>query len=115
MEPARSRAIREYTHDLHNEVRAISGYYRLDREVKIDINGRTIFYAVGDAVLDGACCGAWGCRYALVLGYVVNWKEKINSKGLPVSMVEPITDAAVIEGLKGLLEQKEAVSQVRFW
>ncbi|MEJ2716728.1 MAG: hypothetical protein P8182_06245 [Deltaproteobacteria bacterium] len=105
----------DYTHDLKREVRAISGGYELDTEGKIEVDGREILYAVGNAVVDSSCCGSWGCRYALVPGYVLTWKYRENEEGIPVTRVARITDERVKEQVTKLIEAREQVTQVRFW
>ena len=52
---------------------------------------------VGGAIVDTSCCGVGGCAYALVPGFVVDWKYRRNEGGLAVSRVEPIRDE-VIQG-----------------
>jgi len=106
--------IKDYTHDINREVRAISGGYELDKEETLDLGGRTVLYAVGNALLDSSCCGFWGCRFAVVAGFVVHWKYRKSEEGLPVSSVEPITEEEVQGKIKRLLEAGEGVSQVRF-
>lgn len=105
----------DYTHDLKREVRAISGGYELDAEGKIELDGREILYAVGNAFVDSSCCGSWGCRYALVPGYVLTWQYRQNEDGIPVTRVAPITDERVREQVTELIEAREQVTQVRFW
>ncbi len=75
----------DYTHEVGNEVRSISGTYSLEKEDIIEVKGKEILYAVGTALLDTSCCGPWGCRYVLVPGYLKQWKYRTNEKGLPVS------------------------------
>lgn len=106
---------REYTHELNKEIRSISGGYQLEREETIDLDGRQVVYAVGNAMIDASCCGVWGCRYALVPGYVVRWKHATTPEGDPISEVQPIDDEQVRKRIIKLLEAKEAVTQVRFW
>ena len=110
-----SLEVTDYTHELNKEIRFISGHYQLEREEKIENNGRELVYAIGTAVVDGGCCRPYGCRYALVPGYVVHWKNRQNNEGFPVSVVEPIRDEKVRTEVAKLLEQKEWVSQVQFW
>jgi len=107
--------MREYTHELNVEVRSISGGYNLDEEGKIAVLGREVIYAIGNAVVDSACCGAYGCRFALVPGYVVSWKFKKNADGLSVSMVEPITDHIAKQEIEDTLRIGKTVQQVVFW
>ena len=77
---------REYTHsELNKEVYSIAGYYIPQKEVKLEYNDREVLYVVGLGVIDSSCCGVGGCRYALVPGYLVSWKNKTNGDGLPVS------------------------------
>lgn len=106
---------KEYTHELHREVRSISGGYTLEKEERISIGGKEILYVVGNALADSSCCGFWGCHYALVPGYVVNWKHTKNKDGIPISTVEVIVHEQVKREITKLLEEKEGVSQVRFW
>ena len=111
----RGTVSREYTHELHREVRSISGGYTLEREERINVDGKTVLYVVGNALADSSCCGFWGCHYALVPGYVVNWKHTKNEEGIPISTVEVIADEEVRRQITKLLEEKEGVSQIRFW
>jgi hypothetical protein len=46
---------------------------------------------------------------------VVNWKHTKNKEGIPISTVEAIADEEVRRQITKLLEEKEGVSQVRFW
>ena len=38
---------RDYSHEIGQEVRSISGGYELDREGTLEVDGHTIVYAVG--------------------------------------------------------------------
>jgi hypothetical protein len=107
--------IREYTHDLKREIFSISGRYELEREEKIEYQGRDILYVIGNAVVDSSCCGYWGCRYAVVPGFVVGWKSGTNGEGLPISQVDPIMDEKLRKEIRRFIQEKECVSQVEFW
>jgi len=105
----------EYAHrDLNQEVTAIGGRYVLVKEARLPFQGRKVLYLVGHAAFDTACCGAGGCAYALVPGFVISWKSATNPDGLDVSRVEPIRDAAVRKRVRRLIEQRETVNQVSF-
>ena len=106
---------KDYTHELNKEVRSISAQYILDQEGRLEKNGRGILYALGNALVDSSCCGVWGCRFAVVPGYILKWRYRTDDQGNSVSSVEPIVDEAVKKELTKLLEAKESVSQVRFW
>ncbi len=107
--------IKEYTHELEKEVLSISGWYELEKEERFKYNEREILYVIGNAVVDSSCCGYGGCRYAVVPGFILNWKSKTNKDGLHISEVEPINGQMLKEDLRKVLEKKEWVSQVRFW
>lgn len=107
--------MKDYTHELNKEIRSISGGYELEKEARIEMDGREVLVAVGNGVVDSSCCGVWGCRFALVPGYVIDWKSRAGPEGLPVSRVEPIQDDKTKEKMSKLLEVKECVSQVIFW
>lgn len=104
----------EYVHHpLNQEVNAISGCYVLVKEVRMPFRGREVLYLVGHAAFD-ACCGAGGCVYGLVPGFVLSWKSSTNEHGLAVSQVEPIRDEALQKELEQLLDKQEMIQQVVF-
>lgn len=105
----------EYVHqDLNQQVTAIGGHYVLVKEVRLPFHGREILYLVGHAAFDTTCCGAGGCAYALVPGFVASWQSSRTEDSLAVSQVEPIHDAAAQTEIRRLIERVETVQQVRF-
>jgi uncharacterized Fe-S cluster-containing radical SAM superfamily protein len=105
----------DFIHPVLNQaVRTISGHYILSQEKRLFYNGREVLYFIGCAVVDASCCGPGGCSYALVPGYVKDWKYKTGSDDLSVSRVEPIRDANVQSGIRQLIMKKDAVQQVNF-
>ncbi len=107
--------IKEYSHELGKEILSISGRYKLEKEEKIEHNGREILYVIGNAVIDSSCCGDGGCRYAVVPGFIVSWKSKTNEAGVQTSEVEPITEQILKERIRKIIEKNEWVNQVQFW
>ena len=106
---------RDHTHwPLDEEITAVGGSYRLVKESRLDVNGREVLYVVGHGVYDGTCCGAGGCAYALVPGFVVRWRDRTSQSGLPVSLVEPIRDDATQSQIEVQIRQRETVQQVEF-
>ncbi len=103
------------THELEKEVLSISGRYELEKEERFKYNEREILYVIGNAVVDSSCCGDGGYRYAVVPGFILNWKSKTNKDGIHISEVEPINEQMLKEDLRKVLEKKEWVSQVQFW
>ena len=106
--------IREYKHELNREVRSISGWYEFEKEGNLQIDGREVLYVVGNAVVDSSCCGVGGCRYALVPGYVRQFKTRQDEQGLWISEVEPIIDRVTRQEITRVLKEKEIVQQVQF-
>jgi hypothetical protein len=105
----------DFTHPVLNQaIRTISGHYVLSREEQLSYNGRKVLYLVGCAVVDSSCCGPGGCAYALVPGYIRQWKYKLNAGNLAVTQVEPIRDEADRQALRQLIKEKEGVQQVNF-
>ncbi len=106
---------REYAHqELNREVTAIGGHYVLTKEVRLPFDGREVLYLVGYAVVDNSCCGVGGMAYAVVPGFILDWKSKTSDDGLAVSLVEPIDDPAVQADIRRLIRGKEVVHQIRF-
>jgi len=105
----------EYTHqELRQEITAIGGEYILIKEVRLPFEGREILYIVGHAVFDSTCCGVSGCAYALVPGFILDWRTRKNSAGLTVSQVEPVRSEADQAKLRKLVFGREIVHQVQF-
>ena len=105
----------EYTHqELNQEIIAIGGEYILVKEVRLPFDGREILYIVGHAAFDSSCCGVSGCAYALVPGFILDWRAEYNTAGLPVSQIEPVQSKAVQDRIRKLIFEKEIVQQVQF-
>jgi hypothetical protein len=106
---------REYVHlPLDEEVTAIGGSYRLVKEGRLEHDGREVLYIVGHGVFDTTCCGAGGCAYALVPGYIVHHRTTTNDSGLPISHVDPITDNPTQREICRLIKSRETVQETRF-
>jgi hypothetical protein len=99
---------------LNEEIRTISGHYILSRENRLPYNDRQILYYIGCAVVDSSCCGTGGCAYALVPGYIRQWKYKLNAGNLAVTQVEPIGNKSDRQALRRLIKEKEGLQQVDF-
>jgi hypothetical protein len=107
--------LKDYIHAvLNQEIRTISGHYILSRENRLLFNDQQVLYFIGCAVVDSSCCGTGGCAYALVPGYIRQWKYKLNAGNLPVTQVEPIRDKDVRLALRLLIKEEELVQQVNF-
>jgi hypothetical protein len=105
----------EYVHqELNQEVTAIGGRYLLVKEGRLPFQGREVLYLVGHAAFDTTCCGVGGCAYALVPGFIQDWKSGTNEDGLTVSQVESIHDTNAQQKLQRLIQKQEMVHQVIF-
>jgi hypothetical protein len=115
-EPVEGQSVpKDFIHPVLNKaVRTISGHYILSQEKRLSYKGRQVLYLVGCAVVDASCCGPGGCTYALVPGYIEEWKYKTGCDDLFVSRVEPIRDADVQSEIRRLIIKKESVQQVNF-
>jgi hypothetical protein len=106
----------KYTHLLLNkDVPTPSGYYSLQKEVLLDYKGRQILYTVSDAVIESSCCGVADYCSVQVPGYILGWRVEQNKDGLPVSLVEPITDEATREDICQAIKTSERVVLAEFW
>jgi hypothetical protein len=105
----------EYVHqELNQEIVAIGGYYLLVQESWLPFQGRALLYLIGHAAFETTCCGTGGCAYALVPGFVLEWKHRRNQEGLAISQVEPIEDSDTQQRVRQALKDKEPVHQVLF-
>ncbi len=107
---------KEYTHqNLDEVIYSISGHYAIDKETSIMFNGKRLMYVIGNAKIDASCCGEGGCRYALIPGYILAWKETLNDKGEFITKVEPVKDKASRKEIFNILQKKEIITQIEFW
>jgi len=107
--------LKDFIHyNVDEEVRAIGGGYTLIKEDRLALDGREVLFFIGYAVFDTSCCGSGGCGYAIVPGFVAEWKIDKNDSGRFVSRVESITDAGLQNKIRSILKQKEMVQEVRF-
>lgn len=105
-----------YTHlELNSDIEAPSGYYTPVKEVRLNYNGREVLYIINHAIISSSCCGLADFVSALVPGYIVQWQVDKNEDGLPVSIVEPITDSITRERIRETIREKEHISDTEFW
>lgn len=107
---------RTYTHlELGKEIPSPSGYYTLDRELRLRHRNRPLLIVIGSSVVDSSCCGAASWDYAIVPGYVNAWHSGRNKNGLPLSQIEPVTDEGDRREIDGLVRSLENVATIEFW
>jgi len=97
------------------EVRAISGSYTLEKEMKLPHAGREVLVILGHAFIDSSCCGVAGCRYAFVPGYLQGWHDRRSEDGLPVSTVEAVRDRDEQRAIEAVVREQELIQSIEFW
>lgn len=106
----------QYTHlELNKDVLAPSGYYTPQKEVRLKYDGREVLYVLSQAVIESSCCGVGDFNSAQVPGYVIGWHTEKNKDGLPISLVEPITDEPTRDVIRKIIKDTEHISQTEFW
>lgn len=108
----------EYIHQILNDdeqVKTISGYYTIDREMRLEYKNRELLCVLGIGIIDSSCCGVGGCRFALIPGYILKWKNAKNEDGMDITEVEPVSDDQSKQDIKQLLEKEEIITQINFW
>ena len=107
--------VKEFIHyDINEAVRAIGGEYTLTKEVKLPFEGEEVLYITGFAVFDTSCCGAGGCGYAIVPGFIKEWKIGFSESNRPISKVRPITEPDTQKKIEAIIKKAEMVQEVRF-
>jgi hypothetical protein len=101
-------------HDLGEEVRSIGGQYTLTKEERLVYDNREVLYVIGFASLDTSCCGTWGSNYAMVLGYIKEWKIKKSKNGRDISRVETITRPNHQSDIRELIMGREKIQDLWF-
>lgn len=111
----RRKPLQDYVHrPFSEEVMAIGGHYRFTDETRILFGGQALLYLKGYAVFDTTCCGAGGCSYVLVQGFIVHWKDRQDEDGHFVSRILPISDLSLRRNIERWIKKREVVQQVRF-
>ncbi len=106
----------KYAHlELNRDIKAPSGYYSLEKEVRLEYGGREVLYIISRAVVDASCCGLANYSYSLVPGYVVRWQAEKNREGISLTEVEPVRDARAREAIRKIIRETESVPQTEFW
>ena len=106
---------RTYAHiPLNEEVTAIGGHYILEKEVRLPFRGEEVLYVVGMSLVDSSCCAPTGCKYAIVPGYILDWRCRTNADGLSVTEVQPIRDEETRKEITTLIKQSDFVQHVEF-
>ena len=104
-----------YNHPALNEqVTAIGGSYVFIAEQVMTHQDKRLLVFTGHAVLDSTCCGAAGCAYALVPGFVAQYRCRQDAAGRWQSRVWPIRDAALQNSIRNMLLAQQSVHQVQF-
>ncbi len=105
----------QYIHqELDEELRTVSGYYSIIEEGRLKYHQREVLYVVGVAGIDNSCCGAAGCRFINIPGYILSWKKKGGDSSPGISEVDPITDEEEQREIKEILDIGYPYSQIYF-
>ena len=108
--------LREFAHqNLGEDYGGLAGYYTPMKEVRLPYRGREILYIVGRAVIESSCCGTGNWPYALVPGYIVEWRHAANPRGLPLTTVEMIDDPELKKELLAIIRSRENLDCISFW
>jgi hypothetical protein len=105
---------RLYSHDAC-AAQAIAGHFELDQELRLSTDGREVLVLLGVALVDTACCGTTGMRYAVVPGYVLDWHSGTDDQGRPTSEVELVSDRPSQRAITRAIHAQHTVTQVVFW
>ena len=107
--------VHNFTHPMLNEqVTAIGGSYYYTDEVRAVFEEDDLLYYIGAMVVDTSCCGTGGCAYAMVPGFVREWKYGTDDQGRTVSRVCPVTQKARQDRIAAFIRKKHTVQQVTF-
>ncbi len=105
---------RQYSHD-RRSAQAIAGRFELEQELRLVLDDRVVLVLLGVALVDTACCGTTGMRYAVVPGFVLEWHNGTDDEGRPTSEVEPVADLPSQRAVSRAIRAEHTVTQVVFW
>ena len=105
----------EYSHlEPGEQIESVSGHYTVEKDLQLEYQGRALLVIIGHTIIDRACCGAGGCRYAFVPGYVLAYRARNNPAGAAVSLVEPVAGHEERGAIEQMINEMEIVQQVLF-
>ena len=113
--PIMSESVETYVHpDLNKPVTAIGGQYVITGEQKIEFQGEQLLVFSGYAVFDTTCCGAGGCAYALVPGFVDSYRCRKDAAGKWLSEIRRIRDERLQKEVEAVILKKTSALQIQF-
>ncbi len=81
----------------------------------MNYRGKEVLYLKGIASIEASCCGAGGCGFIKVPGYVRSWKKEQNGMGQPISEIERIEASDQQREIREILrENHPGFSQIEF-
>lgn len=93
-------------------VRSMSSWYEIESERSLYMDGHKVLYSLGRAVTDNACCGVFGCRFAVVHGFCkTNYGNAESGNDWEI---ERISDAEWRGRVSEAISHVEKVHQVQF-
>jgi hypothetical protein len=105
--------MKDYIHiEPGEENRAIAGYYEVEEELRIPFREGEFLGILGYVCWDNTCCGAGGCRYVYVPGYILDYKKHRDKEGRPVSKVQRITNKEEQREIRDILRQRIGSLQI---
>ena len=110
------RDVKTYTHpELNRQVTAIGGSYVITGEQKISFGDRQLLTFAGHAVFDTTCCGAGGCAYTLVAGFIDSYRYRKDASGRWLSKVIPVRDDHLKKEITARVLARKDTFQVQFY
>jgi len=101
--------------ELNERVEFFGGGYLFIEEGKFNYRGKEVLYLKGIASIEASCCGAGGCGFIKVPGYIRSWKKAQNEMGRPISEIEGIQASDQQKEIREILRGNHpGFSQIEF-
>jgi hypothetical protein len=101
--------------ELNQPVTAIGGNYVITSEDTIRYGGGELLTFAGHAVFDTTCCGAGGCAYTLVAGFIDSYRCGKDASGRWLSRVKPVRDDCLKKEITARVLAGKDTFQVQFY
>lgn len=106
----------DYTHQKPGqEIRQVSGDTIPTEELRLQVNGREVLCINRVTICETGCCGMGISFDTVIPGYIVNWKARVNDRGLAVSVVEPVNDEKEKSEIIAKLKETKNITNINFW
>ncbi len=107
--------MKEFIHIKHGEEGVgLPWPYTIVSEERIRYKDKEILYIIAESLAGSVCVGIGTVRFIYISGYIIAWHIKLDNKGRPVSVVEPLKNTDDQIRIKKIIAERFPSLQICF-